>query len=442
MKNEHDVKDFGAVGDGNTLDTSAIQAAIRECEKNGGGIVVLPPGNYLSGTIYLCDDLEFRILPGATLISTPDDSKFEPRENHEQMVASGDNCAILNHGLLVGKEIDNVCITGGGRLDDQRHDRGGPKPIALKECHDIVIRDITIDNSPYYALNLGNCEGALIENVRIKESNADGIVLDSCRGVQVNNCHVRSSDDALVLKGSTGFGEPITSANIVISNCDLATSCVGFKIGTESKGDFRNIVISNCVIHPLGIARAPLAGIAINSVDGGTIKGITISNVGMMGMKSPLLIRLGKRLKGNWAKEPGSVSDITINNVSAVDSHFPVVLAGLSEKKIYRISLSNVHFEFNYAHEGNFQPGEMYRENKKRAPGRMNYIEIPEQVDSYPDIRMFGDPLPAWAIFARHVADVHFSNVHCYNESDDHRASNLFLDAGEIDLAGLHYHQK
>jgi polygalacturonase len=442
MKNGiYDVKDFGAAGDGVTLDTDAIQKAVDECEKNEGGVVVLPPGNYLSGTIYLCDNLEFRILPGATLIGTKDESKFEPKENEEQMKASGDGCAILNYGLLVGKELGNIRITGGGALDDLRHQRGGPKPIALKECNNITIRDININNSPLYALNLGNCESVLIENVRINNSNADGIVLDSCRDVQVNNCQIRSRDDAMVLKGSLAYGEPTTSANIVITNCDLATSCVGFKIGSETKGDFRNIVFSNCVIHPLGIARSPLAGIGINSVDGANIKGISISNVSMMGMKSPLLIRLGKRLRGDWTKDPGSISDIIINNISAVGSHFPVVLAGLTEKKVKRISLSNIHFAFDYTHDGNFKPGEIYRENGKRPPGRMNYIEIPEEEESYPDIRMFGDPLPVWAIFARHVTDVHFSNVHCYVESKDQRTSNLFIDATDIGLDGLHFHQ-
>jgi len=442
MKNGiYDVKDFGAVGDGEILDTEAIQKAIHECEKNNGGIVVLPPGNYLTGTIYLCDNLEFQILTGATLIGTNDDTKFESKENEEAMKASGDGCAILNYGLLVGKELSNIRITGGGTLDDLWHQRGGPKPIALKECNNITIRDISINNSPLYALNLGNCEVALIENVRINNSNADGIVLDSCRDIQVNNCQIRSRDDAVVLKGSLAYGgKPTTSANIVISNCDIATSCVGFKIGSETKGDFRNIVFSNCVIHALGIARSPLAGIAINSVDGGSIKGISISNVSMNGIKRRFLISLGKRLSGNWTKEPGSISDIIINNISAVDSHFPVVLSGLTEKKLKRITLSNIHFEYDYTNDGNFRPGEYYRENGKRTPGRMNYIEIPEEEESYPDIRMFGDPLPAWAIFARHVIDVHFSNVHCYLESEDQRTSNLFIDAIEITLEGLHYH--
>jgi hypothetical protein len=258
--------------------------------------------------------------------------------------------------------------------------------------------------------------------------------------VQVNNCRVRSRDDAIVLKGSLGYGKPTTSANIVINNCDLATSCVGFKIGSETKGDFQNIVFSNCVIHPLGIARAPLAGITINSVDGGHIKGISISNVSMMGTKSPLLIRLGKRLKGKWTDQPGSISDILINNVTALETHCPMIIAGLQEKKLKRISLSNIHFGFDYTHSGNFSPGESFRDNGKRTPGRTNFMEIPEQDEGYPDVRMFGDPLLVWAIFLRHVVDVHFSNVHCYLESEDQRPSNLFLDASDIGLNGIYYH--
>src|SRR6056297_3450334 len=167
------VKDFGAEGDGRSLDTKAIQAAIDKCEKNGGGTVLVPPGNYLSGAINLCDNLTFQILTGATIIGTKDEEHFEEPDNYDALEATGDTCAVLNYGLLKGNDIGNIRIVGGGNLDDQRHKRGGPKPIALKECYDITIKDINIYNSPHYAVNLGNCEIALIENVRINYSNAD-----------------------------------------------------------------------------------------------------------------------------------------------------------------------------------------------------------------------------------------------------------------------------
>lgn len=434
------VKERGAKGDGSAIDTKAIQSAIDECEDNGGGTVYLPSGQYRSGTLHLCDDLELKIMPGARLIAVKDKGHFDEPEEVKFPEAQGDECAIFHYSLLAGEGIGNVRITGGGSIDDERLHRKGPKPIGLKDCYNITIRDINIYNSPNYAVSLGNCEIILIENVRVFYSNADGIDLDCCRNAQIVNCSITSRDDSIVLKGSLAYGKPLQSANIVITNCDLATSCVGFKIGTESNSDFKNITFSNCVIHPLGVARSPLAGIALETVDGGHMEGLTISNVSMMGMKSPLLIRLGRRLRGNWPKEAGSISNISINNLSAVDSHFPIVLSGLADKPIRRISISNCQFEYDYSMSGAFKPGQTYRDNKSRPPGRTDYSQIPEREDSYPDIRMFGDPLPAWAVFARHISETNFSNVHCYLETKDSRPAEMFIDAKNTDLHGLHFH--
>ncbi len=227
------VKDHGAKGDGKAPDTAAIQAAIDECSKNGGGTVLVPPGKYLCGTIHLRDDLDLHVTRGATLVASRDDDMFDQREHGKYPDAQGDECGCFHHALLAGDDVTNVRITGGGALDDERHHRHGPKPIALKNSSDITIQDINVYNSPNYAVSLGNCEIVLIDNVRVFYSNADGIDLDSCRSVRITNCHVTSRDDAIVLKGSLAYDEPVTSANIAITSCDLAT---------------------------LGVARPPLSG--------------------------------------------------------------------------------------------------------------------------------------------------------------------------------------
>jgi polygalacturonase len=434
------VKNFGAKGDGVSFDTKEIQAAIDQCESVGGGTVIVPPGMYLCGTIHLCDNLELRIMPGATLMASKDETQFDPPEKIKFPDAQGDECAIFNYALLAGNDLENLRIIGGGALDDERHHRKGPKPIALKNCSNITIRDILIYNSPNYAVSLGNCEIILISNVRIFNSNCDGIDLDCCQNAQIINCQIASRDDAIVLKGSLAYGNPIPSMNITISNCDLATSCVGFKIGSETNGDFRNIVFSNCVIHPLGIGRAPLSGIALESVDGGIMKGLTITNISMTGMKSPIFLRLGKRLRGNLPNTPGEISDIQISNITAVDSHFPIVLSGLSEKKAKRISLNNIHVEYNYTVSGNLETLNEISTNENRTPGTTDILKIPEMEQKYPDIRMFGDPLPVWGIFARHLSDLRFSNVQLYLKTSDPRPPSMFLDIDRMGFDGVNYH--
>jgi polygalacturonase len=433
------IKDHGAKGDGTTLDTAAIQAAIDQVEEMGGGTVIIPPGIYLSGTIHLCDNLELCIMPGATMLATKDSAQFDAPEKVKFPDAQGDECAIFNHALLAGKGLENLRITGGGGLDDERHHRKGPKPIALKNCENITIRDITIYNSPNYAVSLGNCEIILIENVRIINSNCDGIDLDSCRNAQITNCQVQSRDDAIVLKGSLAHDKPVPSMNISITNCDLATSCVCFKIGSETNGDFRNIVIGNCVMHPLGVARAPLAGIALESVDGGIIKGLSISNITMSGMKSPLLIRLGKRLRGNWPQVPGEISDITVSNITAVDSIFPIVLAGLTEKPVQRINLINSHFTFTSGLGGKMETGTENEMDSSRPPGTTDIAKIPENENKYPDIRMFGDPLPVWGLFGRHVTDLRCLNVNFIMQVADPRPPQLLLDVKDVEFTGTRF---
>lgn len=434
------VKQFGANGDGKTLDTPSIQTAIDNCDLNGGGTVVIPPGNYLCGTIHLCSNLELRIMMGATIIASKDESLFDKPEKIKFPDAQGDECAIFHYALLSGDEIENVRILGGGTLDDERHHRHGPKPIALKNCEQITIRDIISYNSSSYAISLGNCELILIENVRIFSSNADGIDLDCCRNAQIINCHIESRDDAVVLKGSLSYDKLCPTSNIIITNCDLATSCVGFKIGSETNGDFNNIVFSNNVIHPLGIARSPLAGIAIESVDGANISALNISNISMKGMKSPLLIRLGKRMRGNMPDKLGSINDILIGNITAIKSHFPMIIAGIPEKKLDRISLTNFHLEFDYSVLIDNTIKEKDQNSESRPPGTSDLHAIPENETKYPDIRMFGDPLPVWGIFLRHASRIHFSNVECYLQNENKNPPQLFLDTSEIECNGLHFH--
>lgn len=438
------VKAFGAKGDGKAIDTTAIQAAIDQVDASGGGTVVVPPGRYRCGTIHLKDNLHLRITAGATLVAVKDDELFDPLDTLKFPDAQGRmECGNYHHALLAGDEVDNVCIDGGGSLDDERLRRHGPKPLAVKNSSRITIRDITSHNSPNYAVSLGNCEVITIENVRVFTSNADGIDLESCRNARVAGCHVESRDDAVVLKGSLAHGKPVVSSNIVVTGCDLATSCVGFKIGSETNGDFRNIVLSNCTIHSLGIARPPLAGIAIESVDGGTIKGMTVSNIAMAGMKSPLLVRLGRRLRGRMPAEPGEITDVSISNVVATGSRFPVVLGGLQEKPITRLSLANLHLEFDYAGvqvlPDPLEPGPGAGEEKSRPPGTTDFTRIPENEERYPDIRMFGDPLPAWGLFARHVSGLRMSAVEFVVQGRDPRPSHMCIDAEPLDMDGVRF---
>ena len=160
----------------------------------------------------------------------------------------------------------------------------------------------------------------------------------------------------------------------------------------------------------------------------------------MTGMKSPIFLRLGKRLRGNIPATPGEICDINFSNITAVDSHFPIVLSGLSEKKAERITLNNIHVEYNYTVTGDLATLNEESNNENRTPGTTDITKIPEMETSYPDIRMFGDPLPVWGIFARHLADLRFSNVQLFLKKPDVRPPNLFLDTSRVSFDGVQFH--
>ena len=192
------------------------------------------------------------------------------------------------------------------------------------------MRYITISRSPNYAISMLDCEYVQIDGVKIQDSLADGIDPDNCRNVVISNCIVESADDAICPKSSPALGKLSFCANITVSNCLLATNCNCFKIGTETSGDFRNITVTNCTMYPLGYGRPPSSGIAIESVDGSNIDGITISNISMQGIDCPIFIRLGNRGRAQEIPTPGSISNISISNVVAQNAKMANIIAGYS----------------------------------------------------------------------------------------------------------------
>jgi hypothetical protein len=116
------------------------------------------------------------------------------------------------------------------------------------------------------------------------------------------------------------------------------------------------------------------------------------------------------------------------------------VIGGLAEKHVKRITLSNLHLEFDYTSTVILPESSEDDLEGSRPPGTTDILKIPENETKYPDIRMFGDPLPTWGIFIRHATAIRFSNVHCYLQTDDPRPANLLIDIKEIDLNGVYFH--
>jgi len=415
-----DVRERGARGDGRTPDTRAIQAAI-DAAAPAGALVDVPPGDYVCGTLRLRNRTTIRLAAGATLIASPDDADFDRPVAKGRETFADEETSDHRFALLQGQGISRVRIVGPGRIDGNRTSRSGPKPIALRECAEVEIRDLTIANAGNYAIGLLGCEGVGIQGVTILNGYADGIDPDCCRNVRISRCHVESRDDALCLKTSFALGVRRATENVRIWGCRLSTLHNAIKLGTESTGDFRNIAISDCVITGRRHAwKGDLtSGISLQSVDGGTLERVAVWNVRMANVRAPIFVRLARRGRGQRIPTPGALRDVSIWDVVASGARIASSVTGIPDRAVERLSLRRIRVR---AAGG----GEV-------VPGSLN---IPEMERRYPDATMFHD-LPAVGLYGRHVVGLTVEDVDVTVDQPDARPALVFDDVRDLRVRAL-----
>src|SRR5262249_47272008 len=151
-----------------------------------GDVVFFPPGSYLSGTLRLRDRLVLQFAAEARLVASADDADFDRYERLEYDAVADRETTDFNFALLQGPGLQPLAIIGPGRIDGNRRSRGGPKPIALKQCHHVTIDNLIIENAPNYNISLLGCEHVAIRDVTIRNGYADGIDSDCCRHVRIS----------------------------------------------------------------------------------------------------------------------------------------------------------------------------------------------------------------------------------------------------------------
>ncbi len=415
---QFNVSDYGAKGDGSTKDTAAIQAAIDAAGKTGGTVYV-PPGKYVSGTLHLRNFVTLHLDTGSTLLASPDTTDFDTYEKLDYQSGSDKETTYFHFALLLADGVHDVAIRGGGIVDGNRVKRGGPKLVALKNCQQLQIRDVTLQNSPNYTISMLGCDGVVIEGVTIFNGFADGIDPDCSHNVRIANCYIESSDDSICLKASFSLGERRSTENVTVTNCAITTRANALKCGTESTGDFKNIAFTNCTIfsQPEKWKQQPAAGVAIESVDGANIDRVVVSNLAMEGVRAPIFLRLGSRGQTPRAPRPGTLQNVSISNIVATGATVASSITGIPDHPVRYVSLSNIRIQ-------------------AAGGGLASGFEIEEEIAKYPRPDMFGE-LPAYGLFCRHVEDLNLSEISLHIEIDDERAALVVDDVHGLDLTGF-----
>ena len=414
---DFDVRDFGAAGDGKTLDTKAIQAAIDKCTAEGGGRVVLAGGRvYLSGGVVLRSNVKLFIDAGSVLRGSLDKDDYPDIAPQLPYLYS----ERFTRHLIYAERERNIGIACRGTIDGQgTHevfdhkqspgDKDRPYILRFVECNQVIVRDVTLLESARWCSHYLACEDVVIDGVTIlcsPRANRDGIDIDSCNRVRISNCRVETGDDAIVLKATAHR----PCKNVTVTNCNLSSQAAAFKLGTESNGGFENIVMSNCTIYDTGGS-----GIALLMVDGGVFDRVGISNVVMDNVDAPICIRLGNRARPMPGEDPpgmGAMRNIIIHGVQARGAGpLGCYVAGIAGEYIENVTLRDIRIE---------SAGGGTLEQARAA--------VPQREAAYPGQRTLGT-LPAYGLFLRHVRNLTIDGLDLrYNTETSEQRPALVLD--------------
>lgn len=368
---DFNVTGYGAKGNGVTDDAKAIQRAIDACSASGGGSVVFPSGKtFMAGPLHLKSNVDLHLQPNSVLLANPDEavyteSAFRGNRGEGMMWISG-------------KDIQNISITGRGRIDGngvafmgrELSDSYELKPVTdfdprphvltLVNASNVKINGVTIANSAYWTVHLVGCcdvaisDISLLNNLKIR--NGDGIDIDHSRKVRISNCFIESGDDCICLKNRREFEEYGPCEDVVVTNCIMTSRSCAVKIGSENMDAIRRVLFDNCIITKSN------RGIGIQNRDEGTVSDITFSNMTLdcrlfsdvwWGKSEPIYVTSYPRARGNhkdagWRFPKGATQGACgeVSNIRFIDIYSTSengIFLGCDEPgKIRNVTLDNV----------------------------------------------------------------------------------------------------
>ena len=342
----HSVRDFGAVGDGKTTDTVAIQKALDTTAQNGGGEVRVPAGRYVSGSLVLKSHTTLHLEAGAVLLGSSNRNDYPIVRARWEGIET--NC---HRALISADQAENIAITGEGVIEGnpvvgRLRDPRGPAVVEMTECHDVRVEGITLKSFRMWTLHPTYCQDVRIAGVTFETegANSDGIDVDSCQRVIIEGCTFTTGDDNIAIKSGKGqegvkVGRP--SEDITITNCTFIKGYVSIALGSELSGGIRRVQVSHCTF------KRGLAALQLKSREGraGYLEDITAEHL-IVGPAPLLEITTNYRFNPDPQGVPGEAGLTQFRNIRIsdviIDSKNLLNIEGTKEKPVDGIQISRV----------------------------------------------------------------------------------------------------
>jgi len=409
------ISDYGAVADGTTYNTAAIQAALNDCRDKGGGTVLVPTGTYLTGSIQVCSHTRLQLAPGATLLGSKRLEDYDEEHPH----------------LIWGDSIERFRLSGDGVIDGQGEsffDRSGrswkaakgtrPRPwIRITNSKDIRVEGVELIHSPAHVLVFRKCKNVVVRGVSIRNDvrspNTDGIDIKGCRQVLISDCFISTGDDAICLKSAVD-----TVAQVVVSDCILISDDAAIKFGTGSRYPIRNCQFSNISIS------GTRYGMAFFMTQGGVYKHCQFSNIlietgSRHRTEYPIYMDIDKR---SADQEIGMIRDMDFTNIKII-TRGNILIGGQAGHPVTGLRFAGLTMAFT-------ELTDLTQVSKK-----------PRGNKSFPTLSGMADfsAVPAHFTFG-HVQAVTLQNIridHQFDKSPHQRHFFHFQEAENVELSAL-----
>jgi hypothetical protein len=484
----YNIRDFGAVGDGTTLNTKAVQAAVDACFGDGGGTVLVPAGVYQIGMIELKSNVTLHISAGATLLGTGDGTQYH---NVDTVPLEGDSTSEDGDvGLIYAGKANNVTVEGPGTIDGQgtlfQHKRDDPNPppsgisgshrpyhLMFYQCTNLRVRDIFLKDCAFHSIRVFQCNYAWFDGINMNSrvnSNNDGFHFISCTHVFISNCSIKCQDDACALFGSC--------QNITVTNCEFSTRWSVFRFGG---GHAKDITVSNCLIYetfgcPIKLHCSPRS----------RFERMNFSNIVMHNVTGPISIGLGPGYRRRQPQAGGGTNSVAsatsgtnvissasagTNSIANTQTNLPGGFVpaptaedlALTQGICRQISFNNIHAVVCKPYplpeslwSSNYQPGEVFSCIGLNAVGN-GFIEdvsfndvhiifpgggtaaqaavrdVPKTIGEYYAAGVF----PSYALYARQVHGLTLNNVRFEIAASDLRPALVFDHVTDAAINGL-----